>query len=176
MAPHDTAATCSKNQSLNPYTSHENYHEQQHVGRRNRFVNGPDRRAGAEEEEKEPPARNEDLRSVRVDDVKRGETRKRDGKETHVALLCSLNSVQEKVFPLSIGSGEQDFRWLAVCAASRYAGSRPHGRVRHREGTNQMVRGNVSPCKQVGMATGRGGPVSFQRLISSCARITRLST
>ena len=56
--------------------------------------------------------------------------RRKRSLEPQITIFVHIN---ECSFPICCGKGNQSMRWLALCAARRYAAEFPSGRVRQRE-------------------------------------------
>eukprot|EP00948_MAST-09A_sp_MAST-9A-sp1_P002609 g2609.t1 len=71
--------------------------------------------------------------------------KRKDGKKKKQPGMKVFVHIHDRVFPVCIGKGNQDFRWLSMVAANRYSNSRPHGRIRQRESNTQRDIGNFVP-------------------------------
>ena len=62
-----------------------------------------------------------------------GKGKKRRRKRSLEPQITIFVHINECSFPICCGKGNQSMRWLALCAARRYASEFPSGRVRQRE-------------------------------------------
>ena len=81
--------------------------------------------------------------------------RRKRSLEPQITIFVHIN---ECSFPICCGKGNQSMRWLALCAARRYAAEFPSGRVRQRETYHsglrplekEFVENDLQPLEKIG--------------------------
>ncbi len=88
-----------------------------------------------------------------LDSARRKKKKKRRARalEPQITVFVHIN---ECSFPVCCGKGDQSIRWLALCAARRYASEFPSGRIRQREIYHSGLR-PILPPKVKGHTRGR---------------------